>query len=142
MGIEGNLDKAIQYYHVDGSWSGYVMNAPLALFSGLFRPLPFESKGILPLLAGIENFVVLLLFVIGSRRSGFKFGLKNPIVLICLIFTVSLAILMAFSAPNFGTLSRYKAAYWPFFVLLVLVLNKKKSGSEKPDLVTKLNLKL
>ena len=127
-GVEKSGGKAITYFHFDGRFLGYILNIPIALFSGLYRPLPFESTGVLPLLAGIENLLVLILTIVGLWKSNLRLKLNDPAVLLTVIYVLSLAILLAFSTPNFGTLSRFKVGFWPFFVLLVLALNKKSQA--------------
>jgi hypothetical protein len=42
------------------------------------------------------------------------------LVLAALHYIVILAVLLPLAAPNFGEISRYKVAYLPFFVYLVL----------------------
>ena len=110
------------------------MNAPIALFSGLFRPFIFESANLLQYLVAIENLSVLVLLIIGTLKLRFRVLFHNPYVIAALIYIVSLAILLAYATPNFGTLSRYKAGYWPFFALLALVIffKSKKKGRAPP----------
>jgi hypothetical protein len=125
MGIEGSDTKTLEYFYFDGSWLGFLINLPLAAAFGLFRPLIFEASNFFQALVGLENFAVLLLFILGIWKSGMKIKWKDPIFLVAVFYIVFLNVMLAFSTPNFGTLSRYKVGYWPFFVLLVLILNKK-----------------
>ena len=108
------------FHHLNPELSSYIFNFPQALYTGLFRPLPWEVSGILPLLVGLENFILLVLFI------GFLFSLiKSRSAKISLIpyslflYVFLLAALMAFIAPNWGTLSRYKAGYLMFWLLLL-----------------------
>lgn len=122
---EGN---SIHYYHFDGSLEGFLLNFPIALFSGLFRPIIFESDNLFQVIVSLENLLVFGFMLIALWKSKTKVVLKNSIVLITLGYIISFAVLLSYAAPNFGTLSRYKVVYWPFFVLLVLILflNKQK----------------
>lgn len=123
----------ISYYQFDGSLISYLINLPLALFSGLFRPLLLEVNGALPILVAIENSCILIATLAALWRSGGRLRLKDPWVIGAIIFVIALASLISFSTPNFGTLSRYKVAYWPFFVLMILSLlnrTKKRPGIE------------
>lgn len=117
--------SAIRYPRFDGSLAGFLFNMPLALFSGLFRPMFFEVKNVFQAMAMAENLMVLLALLWGMWKSKMRLPLQNPFVLATLIYVTSLAVLLAFAAPNLGTLSRYKVAYWPFFVVLVAMLCKK-----------------
>lgn len=134
LGIEDG--NAVKFHSFDGSTFGFVINMPLALLSGLFRPAIFEINNTLQGVVAIENLVILMLLVVGLWKVKFKISTKNIYFIALIVFIVSLAVLITYSSPNFGTLSRYKVAYWPFFVMLVLGLffHKKRSGSEKPDL--------
>jgi hypothetical protein len=126
IGIGNSDGKSIEFYQLDGSLLGFIINLPLAMIFGLFRPLPFESTGLLPFMVGIENLVILILTLIGLLKVKFNFNYKDPVIWLSLVYILSLSVLLAFSTPNFGTLSRVKVGFWPLFVLLVLVLNQKK----------------
>ncbi len=109
------------YFNFDGSLSAYLWNTPVAFFSGLFRPLIFEASNLLQVTASIENLIILVLGVFSLFRLR-----KNTItdynkIISILVFIVVADILIAFSCPNFGTLSRYKAGYWPFIVMIILL---------------------
>jgi hypothetical protein len=102
------------------AWS-MAMNAPWALFSGLFRPFFWEANNVLQMAAAVENLFLLVLSCIGLfsvasvRRSSHRmliFGAGVYILLLCVFITLS--------TPNFGTLSRYRAGYMPYFVFLLL----------------------
>ena len=133
LGIKNSESSAIHYYNFDGSWYGFLMNSPIALFSGLFRPFIFESSNLLQFLVAIENLGVLILLIIGTLKLRFRVLFHNPYVIAALIYIVSLAILLAYATPNFGTLSRYKAGYWPFFVLLTLAVFFKSKKGQAPS---------
>jgi hypothetical protein len=108
------------------------MNLPLAMIFGLFRPVVFESANIMQLLVGLENTVVLVLFLMALWKSRKSIRVPGHHALAALIYVISLDVFLAFSTPNFGTLSRYKVGFWPFFVLFVLIgLRQKKSDLNK-----------
>lgn len=134
MGTKDSSNGTIQYCYFDGTWYGYIINAPVALFGGLFRPTILEITNIWQFIVALENTAVLMSLILALWRSKFHLYLNSPIVLLTLIYIVSLSTLIAFSTPNFGTLSRYKVGYWPFFVLLILALyfkQQKKPGSKR-----------
>lgn len=125
----------IVFYGFDGSVYGFIINIPLALVSGSFRPLIFEIDNLMQIPVAMENSILFSILLIGLWKVKYRDNLKNPYVLAVILYSASLAVLLAFSSPNFGTLSRYKVAFWPFLVLLVLILlTKKRSGFVKPDL--------
>lgn len=98
-----------------------IVNAPKALFAGLFRPGMWEVSGWLQMLSGIENlclFVATLVCLVRVRQTQqHNHGLLLAATLFYIIF---LAVLMAFASPNLGTLVRYKIGFLPFLVFLLL----------------------
>lgn len=96
-------------------------NAPWALFSGLFRPFLWEANNVLQMTAAMENLVLIVLFCIALASVGaagksahrmLVFSAGMYILLLCVFITLS--------TPNFGTLSRYRCGYIPYFVFLLL----------------------
>jgi hypothetical protein len=133
LGIQNSNSGNIEYFVFDGNLPGYLLNSPIALFSGLFRPTIFEVRNLFQLIVAIENMTVFFILLAGLWRSRFHFSVKTPIIVVALTYIVLLATMIAFTSPNFGTLSRYKEGYWPFFVLLVLLifLSKQKRPGTK-----------
>ncbi len=112
---------SIHYYSLQATWYSMLLNAPWALFSGLFRPFVWESHGWVSVIASVENLLLFLLFItwlISVRR------LPNKVLLPVLTFCVLLCVCLALSTPNFGTLSRYRVGFLPFFVFILLGNNQ------------------
>jgi hypothetical protein len=130
VGIKASDGSAIQYFNFDGSWQAYVLNFPIALFSGLFRPFIFEVSNPLQFIVAMENLAICILMIITLWKVKFRVSIRNIYGISAAIYVFSLAVLLAFATPNFGTLSRYKVGYWPFFVFLLLILYflKQKKG--------------
>jgi hypothetical protein len=109
----------IQYYNLDASWFSMLMNAPWALFSGLFRPMIWEVDSIVQAVASVENLALLALTIwaIPSLKN-----LKNSphriLIISILAYSILLCVFLALSTPNFGTLIRYRVGFLPFFGLL------------------------
>ena len=122
LGLSSTENHAIHYYNLDGCLLGFLMNLPLALFNGLFRPTFFDVSNLLQFAVATENLMAFILLIIAFWKSRFRISISNSFVIATLIYVISLAVFLAFATPNFGTLSRYKVGYWPFFVLLVLIL--------------------
>lgn len=130
----------IGYYNLHSSLRSLGFNIPLAFYSGLFRPLPWDVKENFISLKGLvslENIFVLILILL----SALVFFQKKQLVKIdlllvtCILYVFILATLLAFAAPNFGTLARYKVGFMPFFIYIIslplsekirLVINNKK----------------
>lgn len=137
LGIGASESLVIQYYNFDGSWHGFLLNLPIAFFSGLFRPFIFDISNPLQFVVALENLAVFILLIVSMWKISFRIPLKNPFVIAASVYVSSLAVLLAFATPNLGTLSRYKVGYWPFFVLMILTLYilKQKKGQTlcEPD---------
>lgn len=112
--------QEIQYFDLQASWQSLLLNSPWALVSGLFRPFAWESSGWLALFASLENFCVLIVF--GTWLMS-PTKLPKRALLPLLLFCGLLCVFLALSTPNFGTLSRYRVAFLPFFLFLLMADN-------------------
>jgi len=114
----------IHYYHLSVSWSSMFMNAPWAIFSGLFRPFIFESGNPLHVLSSIENLFLLLACI--SSLANLHLITSSPFRLIvfgAIVYVLLLCAFLALSTPNLGTLSRYRIGFLHIFLLLTLYRN-------------------
>ncbi|TAF67485.1 MAG: hypothetical protein EAZ55_03985 [Cytophagales bacterium] len=113
-------NTAIQYYKytpygfyaLHPHYSSWLPNIPLALFSGLFRPLPYEAYGTLALLASLENTLLICYFVFWiffAKKHVYHFPLQFSLLAYCLL----LATVLALASPNYGSLVRYKIVWLP-----------------------------
>lgn len=101
-----------------------LLNSPWALFSCLFRPWLGESANVVTGLAAVENTALLLLVLFAFR--GTREAMQSPDRLLAggvITYTILLAVFLALSSPNLGTLSRYKVGFLPFLVLVLLEAN-------------------
>lgn len=119
-----NPEDLIVYHALKPEVGSVLMNAPLALISGLFRPAFFESGNIFQAIAALENLLLVLLVLfalpalVNFTRSPYRILILAVTVYVCL-----LCVFIALSTPNFGTLSRYRAGYIPYFVFIILCDN-------------------
>ena len=116
--------KSIQFVEIESPLLKFIINLPLSLFGGLFMPLPWQGVNIFAIATGILNFILLLLFI-GKLGSILKKGITliSPWKLSMAFYIVILAILIAYTTPNFGTLERYKISYIGFFTFWILYDN-------------------
>lgn len=117
-------EDVVRFNELDADPVSFLKNSPRALFSGLFRPLLWETSAIIQVLPAVENTMVLFLFMAACFRC--KSYISSPhrtLLLAATVYVVLLSVLLTFSAPNFGTLSRYRTGYISFFVLLILCNN-------------------
>ncbi|UII21211.1 hypothetical protein [Fulvivirga ligni] len=112
-------EDVVDYDDLEPSFISLAVHSPKALFNGLFRTMIGESMELLKVIAGLENFLFLFLVVAALFRiNGIK---RKQVLLLCamLSYVVVLLIFLSLSAPNLGTLSRYRAGV--FIVLLPLI---------------------
>lgn len=117
-------ENLIRFINLNPSPWSIVLNAPLALFSGLFRPLPWEATSVTAWAAAIENTLLLILLVASLWRL--RQGVTSPYRLLifgAIVYVMILCVFLTISAPNLGTLSRYRVGYLPFFVFVILCEN-------------------
>jgi hypothetical protein len=121
----------------DASISGIITVAPMAVFSGIFRPAIWDVKNVVMLISSLENTYLLILTVfllIKLKFIGF-FTLirKNPMLLFCMLFSLFFAFSVGLTVANFGSLVRLRIPELPFFVAGIFMLRhlyEKQSGTK------------
>ncbi|MBC8109901.1 MAG: hypothetical protein H7Y04_02455 [Verrucomicrobia bacterium] len=108
---------AIQFSDLEPEVFSLLKNLPLALVSGLFRPFFWECRTVFQWVMGIENFFLLIWTIQAILNK--KFNQISLLGLAGLTYILLLAMLLAFSSPNLGTLARYKVVFLPFLVYLL-----------------------
>ena len=115
----------VSFTELDANAFSFMQYFPKAVLNGLFAPLPVvQGYAPLHIVAGIENTILLLISVMAgiSQFTGKINKTKHPVVLLfCIIYIVVLAGLITLASPNFGSLIRYRVAYLPFWLMLVLL---------------------
>jgi hypothetical protein len=105
---------------MDASWGSVLAKLPAALNAALFRPYLTECHNFTMAMSGLENLWLLLLFMRvlwATRIAHLPTAItKNPLVLMCVAFTVTFGFLTGISTPNFGALVRFKIPLMPMFV--------------------------
>ena len=153
MGVYGSLEGAIKkaqitqddllnewHYggnnykldRIDGSISGLVNSAPIAIFTAIFRPLPWEIGSPTMVVSAIENTVLLLftfysLIIIGPFKF-LKIIVNDPFLIYCFIFSLFFAFGVGIAGTNFGALVRYKIPLMPFFFCGVYLVRQKSKS--------------
>lgn len=100
------------------TWDALWKALPVSLFSGLFRPFFWEVTPVYFVFAAESLLVVLLSLINLYYLRSIK---MNLLVWLGLLFIIILAAFLPLVSPNFGSLVRYKVAYWPFLVLLLSI---------------------
>jgi hypothetical protein len=109
---------------LDGTWESMLKLLPQALNVSLFRPYLWEVRNPLMLLSALESITLLMItiYAIFSARLKIFRALLDPVVLFCLVFSLSFAFAVGISTFNFGTLVRYKIPLLPFYATALVLL--------------------
>ncbi len=118
--------KAYDIGNFDGSFIGIISKAPIAIFSGIFRPGIWDVKNIVMLISSLENTYLLflsLLLLFKLKFFGF-FSLigKNPLLLFTMLFSMFFAFSVGLTVANFGSLVRLRIPELPFFVAGIFII--------------------
>jgi hypothetical protein len=119
---------------LENSVLSFLKNIPFALHVVFLRPFFFESLNPLMLAAGLENLLIILLFIIGifARR---KKLLSDNLFMFCFSFVLILYVLIGLTTPVIGAVVRYKVPALPFlFLLLILMIDIQKLKKIFPQL--------
>ncbi|MGV3504418.1 MAG: hypothetical protein ACO1O1_11965 [Adhaeribacter sp.] len=129
----------LQFPGLQPSLGSVLAHAPLAAFYAAFRPFIWEGEGWLYVFAGLENLLVLAAgawVLVRTLLAGKRPG--NWFLLILILYCLVIAALIGLSTPNVGSLSRYKTAFQPFLVFVLLTgLSWKRWPGSTPGPLSK-----
>ncbi len=119
--------KSFSIGQVDNSVSGMLKVAPLAIFTGLFRPTLIDVRNFFMLLSALENtFLLYLLIKILIKykwRHIYNSIQANSIMIFMLLFSLFFAFTVGITISNFGALVRLKTPALPFFVMSLFIID-------------------
>lgn len=105
--------------------------APLGAFTALFRPLPGEVLNAFGWFAGVENGVVLALFVVGIARGYWRrLATREGAWLVATVVVWSVMYGFA-SYQNLGTAVRFKVQVIPILVMLLLLMFDEEAQARR-----------
>ena len=114
----------IDFPFLEPTYLSFALHSQLAFAGILFRPFIWEVYNLRSLLAGIEN-TLLLILAFGFLRDLFqenRWKWKHGYLLVAMLaYVFVMGVLLAYSMPNLGTLSRYRVVVLPFLVYLLLL---------------------
>ena len=135
-----SLEQNGSGYHLgelDGSIGSMVKLAPQAIGTTLFRPFIWETRNPVMLLSALEAgfflfFTLRIFWRTGVIRTLGIIG-KNPVLLLCFVFSLAFSAAVGITSSNFGTLVRYKIPMIPFYLgglyMLQSLIQEKTSAS-------------
>lgn len=122
----------------DGTFTGLIKIAPVAVATTFFRPFIWEAHKVSQSMAAIESLVLMFFtFYIILKAGPFKFLkwiFSDPLIMYCFLFAVVFGLFVGASTLNFGTLVRYKIPCLPFYsISLFLIYEKVKERAAKKE---------
>ncbi|HWY39036.1 MAG TPA: hypothetical protein VNY73_10790 [Bacteroidia bacterium] len=121
----------------DSDVGSIIAKAPIAIFSGIFRPGLWDVKNIVMFVSSLENTYLLLLtcFLLIKLKLYTFFNMigKNAMLLFCMLFALFFAFSVGLTVANFGSLVRLRIPELPFFVSGIFILRhlyELKSGKK------------
>jgi hypothetical protein len=129
--------KSFDIGNFDASASGVLSKAPIAIFSGIFRPAIWDVKNVVMLASSLENSYLLILtifLILRLKVVGFFVLIrKNPLLLFSMLFSLFFAFSVGLTVANFGSLVRLRIPELPFFVASLFIMRhlyEKQSGTK------------
>jgi hypothetical protein len=117
-----NEQNLVNYFNLVPTWQAVVLNSPRAWFSGIFSPLTVGGGNIFKFWVVLENWWLLILTITSLLSFRMPGSRDQRLLLLAAISYISLmAIFLALSTPNLGTLARYKVGFMPIFLYLISV---------------------
>jgi len=132
----------VHFHSLSPNLHSFATHFPLALWSGMFAPLPWQTHHWLAFGASIENATLVLLLIVcviksiapamrpnPKRQEGLAFPEDTILTRLLLtrllaqtawLYILLLATVLAFASPNFGALTRYKVGFLPFFAYILM----------------------
>lgn len=120
---------------LEGTFTSMISLAPQAVNVSLFRPYVWEVRNPLMALSAVEGLLLLIftLYVILKKRTDVFRACREPIVLFCVVFSLTFAFAVGVSTYNFGTLSRYKIPLMPFYMLALIFIRYYENNERKSE---------
>jgi hypothetical protein len=104
--------------------SGLLRAMPISIFTGIYRPFPWEALSPGLLLNGIECLLLIYLsfgFVFNKGGKRIARIRNSDILTYSLYFVIIFAFMTGFTSVIFGILVRLRAPLLPFFLLLLTI---------------------
>jgi uncharacterized membrane protein YfcA len=106
----------------------------MSIFTGIYRPFPWEALSPGLILNGIESVILFYLtFVFLFNNRGKRIGRirESDILTFSLYFVIIFAFMTGFTSVIFGVLVRLRAPLLPFFMMLLTVEPEEDKKEER-----------
>ena len=106
---------------------------PMAVFTGIYRPFPWEALSPGLILNAVESIILFYLtfiFIFNNRGKRIARIRSTDILTYAVYFVFVMAFMTGFTSIIFGVLVRLRAPLLPFFILLLTVEPKEVKTTE------------
>ena len=103
---------------------GLIRVAPIAIFTGAFRPMIWEALSPSLFLNGLESLLLLFglfRFVFQRPLAKYRFVRRNEFLYFCLVFVFLMSFIIGLTSGLYGVLVRLRAPLLPFLFILLNV---------------------
>ncbi len=114
--------------------TGLLRAMPMSIFTGIYRPFPWEALSPGLILNGIESvilFYLTFLFLFNNRGKRIGRIRESDILTFSLYFVIVFAFMTGFTSVIFGVLVRLRAPLLPFFMMLLTVEPEEDKKEEQ-----------
>lgn len=113
--------------------SGLLRAMPMSIFTGIYRPYPWEALSPGLILNAVESVILFYLtfvFIFNNRGKRLARIRDSDILTFSLYFVIIFAFMTGFTSVIFGVLVRLRAPLLPFFLLLLTVKPEEEKSLE------------
>lgn len=118
-------NAALSIKPVGNTLLSFIAALPEVIYITMAKPLFFDSRNTMDLMASVENLIILialLIFIFGMiRRQN-----KNAYQVYWLMLTGVVLIIIGITSPNMGAIERYKSLVMPFVLITALYSSNLK----------------
>lgn len=111
---------------LDKSTGAFVSKVPAAIIASFFRPFIWEVNNPVMFLSGLENLVILVIFITTFVKIRIMMIVRivfdHPIILFSMLFSLIMAYSVGLTTANFGALVRYKIPLMPFLLSSLMII--------------------
>lgn len=115
---------ALNFPGLEPTITSILRYSPSAIVQTILRPFFWEWYNVFYLIAGLENLFVLGILSMTLIKIPQRIPFSVPLwAWAMLAYILIISALIGLFTPNIGSLSRYKTAFMPFLIFLLLIIN-------------------
>jgi membrane-bound metal-dependent hydrolase YbcI (DUF457 family) len=123
--------SAIYIDRLQYSFSSFAKLIPQSFYNVLCKPLFYDSRSVLELMASFENLCFLLFFVLCFLFRD-KIPYDKNLLMCCITIVITSFILIGITTTVMGAIVRYKIPFIPFLLMIPLLILDSSSFKKVP----------